>query len=137
MGNVSTASNFMVRRLPNGNFIGRYALYFPTTAYRNQVQGHYNPLDFTGSVIYTDLNGNYTHGFKLENGQIIGTATATKSNGRNTSDFRGCLTITWCFIEQQPVFTGEHCIRIVDCSFSGSGTNIPPPGVFLNFKWIG
>ncbi len=118
----------MVRRLPNGNFIGRYALYFPTTAYRNQVQGHYNPLDFTGSVIYTDLNGNYTHGFKLENGQIIGTATATKSDGRLTSGLRGCLSITVCISQEQLPFDGERCMTIMDCTFHASGANIPPPG---------
>lgn len=126
-GGGAVESNLMVRRLPNGNFIGRYALYFPSTAYRNQVQGHYNPLDFTGSVIYTDLNGNYTHGFKLENGQVIGNATATKNDGRPTAGFRGCLTTTWCSVFIFPV-TGEQCITVVDCSFTGGGANIPTPG---------
>ena len=130
-GEALVASNLLVRRLPNGSFTGRYALYFPTAAYRNQVQGHYNPLDFTGSVVYTDLNGHYTHGFKVENGQITGTATALKNDGRGGSTLRLCITTTYC-AEVEVVFRGnasatyEDCFDVTVCYgvvSGGTGTN--------------
>ncbi len=112
----------LVRRSSNGGFVGRYVIYLPTDEYHNRVQGQYNPSNFTGSVIYTDFKGNYSHGYKIEDGEWVGTAVAKKDDGREgvPSGLRSCTYTTYCINIQvspnqdAPLYL--ECFSIVTCT---------------------
>lgn len=126
-----TVPRLLIHRMPNGNFVGSYAIYMPDEAYHNRVQGQYHPLDFSGTVIYTELNGNFTNGYKIANGQAIGIANAKKNDGRgnNSVGLRTCeLTGSYCM----PVVaatTVYDCFDTWVCFPDGGGSGYYDPNL--------
>jgi hypothetical protein len=116
----------LIRRLPNGSLTGSYLVYLPDNNRGNR------PKDYTGAVIYTDFNGNFTHGYKLNNGRVIGTAHARRSQGRNVQP-RSCQTVTVCGTLKPIAVVADEwiCIDVSICGGS-TGTYTGPnfPGGF-------
>jgi hypothetical protein len=115
----------LIRRNPNGELSGRYLLYIPDENYHTQTNGVQNPNSFAGAVIYTDFYGHYLHGYKIVNGQVVGTATTIKTDGRGISHLRSCISVTFC----RPifVFSDTECFDVLICWGNG-GTWTAPGG---------
>ncbi len=115
----------LVRRDSSGELSGRYLLYLP-----ENTNGIYSPSNFTGCVIYTDFYGHYLHGYKVLNGNVVGLATAARSDGRGNAHSRGCIAFEVCTPVIMQAFggEGETCITVVNCSAGGSTSHWTSPG---------
>ena len=124
------AIRLLISRDSVGNFVGRYVIYAPDVAYRQQTNGQYSATTFKGNVVYTDITGKFLNGYHIDSGRITA-PLQIKRNG--TATLRECydLTIT-IFVEeialkasvnnfQNPVRTTyTYCFR-GDIGGGGSG----------------
>jgi hypothetical protein len=56
-------SRFLVTHDSAGNLTGKFVLYLPDPAYHQRTQGHFQVSNFTGIVLYVNLNGSFSRGY--------------------------------------------------------------------------
>jgi hypothetical protein len=128
--------NLLVYKDSIGRLTGCFMLYLADKEYHNATNGQYNPLTFTGIVVYTDINGYAFLSCKIENGQYVKYLTSSvklNASGSNPLGVRACLSVC---VPGGFVLTG--CSRVYefcDCSpcspsIGGGGTTVlsQPPG---------
>ena len=73
-------------------------MYIADPAYHAANRGQYNPNTFSGQVIYTDVNGKFTTGYKITNGVAVDSVIAQKVD-RNGLGVRWCIIYELCFCD--------------------------------------
>jgi hypothetical protein len=116
----SIQTKLLITRNSAGTPIGICLSYFADDAYHLRTNGNYSPQDFSGKAIYSDLNGRFLYGFKIDNGQLSYSIYAKKQDanisqiiqGNGTLSLRGCTTRP-VLVEVCPsvliALTSHHC----------------------------
>jgi hypothetical protein len=117
-------TKLLVTRNASGAPIGIFVMYFADDAYHTQTNGNYNPLDFNGTAIYTDITGHFLFGYKIDNGHLSNQVTA-KLQSANSQDYRAtsngatlraCTFVQTVYVGVCPegrVFRSGECFRVV------------------------
>ena len=126
-------TRLLISRDSANNLIGAFMIYVADRDYHNATDGKYRLNDFKGDIIYLDINGRFLFGYKVLNGQIVGTATASLDIRTNSIHPRTCTTqsANYCIYE----FVWQAGISsLLDClvEFQITSTDCPPdPGTGL------
>jgi hypothetical protein len=72
-------TRLLITRKSDGSLMGSKMLYIADQVYHDRKNGQYNTTDFTGNVIYSDLNGRFLFGLRVENGIEVCAASAALS----------------------------------------------------------
>jgi hypothetical protein len=97
------AVRLLISRDSVGNFVGRYVIYSPDVAYRQQTNGHYTAASFKGNVVYTDITGKFLNGYRIDDGQI--TANLQLNSRRFATSREECYNLTITIFVEDIAFT--------------------------------
>jgi hypothetical protein len=96
-------TRLLITRDSANNLVGVFMIYVADKDYHNATNGQYRLSDFRGDIIYLDINGRFLCGYKIQNGQIIGSVTARQKDGERSNSIqpRTCTTQTasYCIYE--------------------------------------
>jgi hypothetical protein len=131
-------TKFLISKDSSGNFKGSFMFYVADSLYDLATKGVYSPATFTGAAVYTDLVGKVQHGYKVVDGQSVGTADAKliRGNGQSSS-FNGRLKVRSCWSETigitMPDYAfsalGYESIEVIKCDgFGGSSAGAGSSG---------
>ena len=121
-------ARLLVYRDSLGKLTGVYIYYFADDSYFQKAKGKISILDFTGFIVYTDLQGHTIIATKVENGEA--TSKAKVSGG--SFSFRDITCTTYPCSDG---IAAVNCEGTTICSGTFGGGSVPTNS-FPSFPWL-